>query len=112
MAESEKDRLNRLGRMLRAIELGLDPDAPWSDISAAYRTHPPELTVAASGDTVGDEWQHTLSEATVYGKRITQDLTVLTENDLYASSDGTWKTCPVPRVTYRPWSSTIWIRPQ
>lgn len=110
MAESEKDRLCRLGRMLRAIELGLDPNVSWSEISAAYNNHPPELEVATEGASC-DEWLHPLSAAVVNGRRITQDLTILTEKDLYASSDGTWRTCPVPGVMYRPWSKTIWIRP-
>lgn len=109
--ETEKERLCRLGRMLRAIELGLDPNTPWSEISAAYKNYPQEMGVTPVEDA-SEEWPHPLSGGEMAcGKRITEDLTVLTAGDLYASSDGTWKHCPVPGVLFRSWSGTIWIRP-
>lgn len=102
--------LGDANRMIRAIALGLSPHASWLEISTAYQhTHLPEINTQVLGDGKG-HWMHPLSGVVVKGKLITKDLEVLGEQDVHAAPDGSWKHCPVPKLLFRPWSQTLWVR--
>lgn len=102
--------LGEASRMIRAIALGLSPTASWAEISTAYKDTPlPPINTQVLGDGKG-HWMHPVSGVVIRGKLITKDLEVLGEQDMFASPDGSWQTCPVPKLLFRPWSHTLWVR--
>ncbi len=102
--------LGDANRMIRAVTLGLSPHASWIEISTAYQNIPLlPINTQVLGDGKG-HWMHPISGVVIQGKLITKDLEVLGEQDVFAAPDGSWKQCPVPKLLFRPWSHTLWVR--